>query len=525
MTIVAVIPAHNEEVYLRDIIKKARSYVDEIIVVDDFSDDATAFIATSMDDVNLVRHDKFLGKAEALRTGFQEAYKLKPKIIVTLYPNGCHNPDEIPKLLEPIFWLQSDVVTGELKGHESMPVVLIDKNGKGQQTIVEDTFYISESRYAGFSAFSSNTFDVLKFDGTQVPVEYSLLKDVQDAGLDVKGVEVSIFVSAENAVLHEHKIGVVIPAYNEEKLIRATVEGIPPYVSRIFVINDASIDSTAQVLESIKDPRLHVITHEINQGVGAAILHGYKRALKENMDLIVVMGGDNQMNPDQLPKLLMPIIQGKADYTKGNRLLSKEFRGGMSKWRLFGNSILTMINKISSGYWHIMDPQNGYTAISRKALSGIDIDTLFTYYGYCNDMLVKLNTFGFRTLDITMPARYGQEKSSIKYSKFMFHVSVMLFRKFLWRLKMKYMILSFHPLVFFYTLGMILVPIGLLFGAYIFAAKLFIGWPVSPNSPLLDALLLITGIQFTLFAMLFDMQESDKSMRDSETDFRSVAWN
>lgn len=406
-----------------------------------------------------------------------------------------------------------------------MPVVLIDKNGKGQQTIVEDTFYISESRYAGFSAFSSNTFDVLKFDGTQVPVEYSLLKDVRDAGLDVKGVEVSIFVSAENAVLHEHKIGVVIPAYNEEKLIRATVEGIPPYVSRIFVINDASIDSTAQVLESIKDPRLHVITHEINQGVGAAILHGYKRALKENMDLIVVMGGDNQMNPDQLPKLLMPIIQGKADYTKGNRLLSKEFRGGMSKWRLFGNSILTMINKISSGYWHIMDPQNGYTAISRKALSGIDIDTLFTYYGYCNDMLVKLNTFGFRTLDITMPARYGQEKSSIKYSKFMFHVSVMLFRKFLWRLKMKYMILSFHPLVFFYTLGMILVPIGLLFGAYIFAAKLFIGWPVSPNSPLLDALLLITGIQFTLFAMLFDMQESNKSMRDSETDFRSVAWN
>jgi len=524
LTIVAVIPAYNEEVYVRDIIKKARSYVDEIIVVDDCSDDATAFIATSMD-ITLVRHDKPLGRAEALKTGFQEAYKLKPKIIVTLYPNGCHNPDEIPKLLEPIFWLQSDVVTGELKGHESMPVILIDKNGEEQQTVVEEAFYLSESRYAGFSAFSSNTFDVLKFDGTQVPVEYSLLKDVQDAGLDVKGVEVSIFVSDEHAVLHERKIGVVIPAYNEEKLIRITVDGIPPYVSRIFVINDASTDSTAQVLESIKDPRLHVITHEINQGVGAAILHGYKRALKENMDLIVVMGGDNQMNPDQLPKLLMPIIQGKADYTKGNRLLSKEFRGGMSKWRLFGNSVLTMINKISSGYWHIMDPQNGYTAISRKALSGIDIDTLFTYYGYCNDMLVKLNTFGFRTMDVTMPARYGQEKSSIKYSKFMFRVSGMLFRKFLWRLKMKYMILSFHPLVFFYTLGMVLVPIGLLFGAYIFASKLFLGWPVSPNSPLLDALLLITGIQFTLFAMLFDMQESDKSMQDSETDIRGVVWN
>jgi len=524
LTIVAVIPAYNEEVYLRDIIKKARSYVDEIIVVDDCSDDATAFIATSMD-ITLVRHDKSLGRAEALKTGFHEAYKLNPKIIVTLYANGCHNPDEIPKLLEPIFWLQSDVATGELKGHECIPVILIDKNGKNQQAAIEEVCDISGNRFAGFSAFSSNTFNVLKFNETNFPVEFSLLKDVQDAGLDVKGVEVSIFVSDEYAVLHERKIGVVIPAYNEEKLIRITVESIPPYVSRIFVINDASTDSTAKVLESIKDPRLHVITHETNQGVGAAILHGYKRALKENMEIVVVMGGDNQMNPDQLPKLLMPIVQGKADYTKGNRLMSKEFRGGMSKWRLLGNSVLTMINKISSGYWHIMDPQNGYTAISRKALSGIDIDTLFTYYGYCNDMLVKLNTFGFRTMDITMPARYGQEKSSIKYSRFMFRVSVMLFRKFLWRLKMKYMILSFHPLVFFYTLGMILVPLGLLFGSYIFVAKLLLGWPVSPNSPLLDALLLITGIRFTLFAMLFDMQESDKSMQGGETDVRSVSWN
>ena len=524
MTIVAVIPAYNEEVYLRDVIKKTRSYVDDIIVVDDGSDDATSFIATSMD-TKLIRHEKTLGRAEALKTGFQAAYKVKPKIIVTIYPNGCHNPDDIPKLLEPIFWLQSDVVTGEFKGHECMPVILIDKNGKKQQAVIGEACDFSESQYVGFSAFSSNTFDILKFDGAKVPVEFSLLKDVQDAGLGVKTVQVAMFASDEYASLYAKRIGVVIPAYNEEKLIKVTVDGIPPYISRIYVINDSSTDSTAKVLESIKDSRLYVITHETNQGVGAAILHGYKRALKENMDIIVVMGGDNQMNPDQLPKLLIPIVQGKADYTKGNRLLSKEFRGGMSKWRLLGNSILTMINKISSGYWHIMDPQNGYTAISRKALSGIDIDTLFTYYGYCNDMLVKLNTFGFRTMDITMPARYGQEKSSIKYSKFMFRVSRMLFRKFLWRLKTKYVILDFHPLVFFYALGMILVPLGVLFGMYIAVAKLFLGWPVSPNSPLLDALFLITGIQFILFAMLFDMQESDKCMRDGEIETNNGAWN
>jgi glycosyltransferase involved in cell wall biosynthesis len=524
LTIVAVIPAYNEEVYLRDVIKKTRSYVDDIIVVDDGSDDATSFIATSMD-TKLVCHPKPLGRAEALKSGFQEAYKVKPKIIVTIYPNGCHNPDDIPRLLEPIFWLQSDVVTGEFKGHECMPVILIDKNGKKQQTVIGETCDFSESQYVGFSAFSSNTFDTLKFDGTNVPVEFSLLKDVQDAGLDVKTVEVGMLTNDAHAVLYSKKIGVVIPAYNEEKLIKITVDGIPPYISRIYVINDASTDSTAKVLESIKDSRLHVITHEVNQGVGAAILHGYKRALKENMDIIVVMGGDNQMNPDQLPKLLMPVIQGKADYTKGNRLMSKEFRGGMSKWRLFGNSILSLINKISSGYWHIMDPQNGYTAISRRALSGIDIDTLFTYYGYCNDMLVKLNTFGFRTMDITMPARYGQEKSSIKYSKFMFRVSRMLFRKFLWRLKMKYMVLDFHPLVFFYALGMTLVPLGVLLGLYIGATRLFFGWAVSPNFLILDALLLITGIQFTLFAMLFDMQESDKRIQNGEIEAQNGNWN
>jgi hypothetical protein len=125
-------------------------------------------------------------------------------------------------------------------------------------------------------------------------------------------------------------------------------------------------------------------------------------------------------------------------------------------------------------------------------------------------MLVKLNTFGFRTVDVTMPARYGQERSTIKYGNYMGKVSIMLFRKFLWRLKMKYMILSFHPLVLFYILGMILVPAGVLLAIYIILAKFLMGWAVSANLPLMDALFLIMGIQFTLFAMLFDMQENNR---------------
>jgi glycosyltransferase involved in cell wall biosynthesis len=525
MTIVAVIPAFNEEVHIHDVIKKAKHYVDEIIVVDDCSKDATGFIAQSLG-ARLVSHESNMGRSEALRSGFKAARELNPRIIVTLYANGYHNPEDIPRLVEPIYWLQADVVFGNslYKQHDVLSL-LNDNNNDGNDgndggELVFDTVINKEliTQCMGFTAFSSNTFDSLTFHENGTTVELSLLKDARNAGYDIRMLPASRLFDHDLDIFQEYRIGVVVPAYNEEQLIKVTVNGIPEYVDRIYVINDCSTDSTAEVLESIEDPRLHVISHAVNQGVGAAILHGYQQSLKENMDIVVVMGGDNQMNPMQLPNLLMPIIEGKADYTKGNRLLSEEFRVGMSKWRAFGNGLLTMITKIASGYWHIMDPQNGYTPISRKALSNMDLHNLYTYYGYCNDMLVKLNAFGFRTIDVTMPARYGQERSTIKYSNYMGKVSIMLFKKFLWRLKMKYMILSFHPLVLFYIFGMILVPLGVLLGGYILIAKLLLGWTVSTNLPLLDAVFLITGIQFTLFAMLFDMQEGNCTMNNPRSD-------
>ncbi len=185
----------------------------------------------------------------------------------------------------------------------------------------------------------------------------------------------------------------------------------------------------------------------------------------------------------------------------------------MSKWRSIGNGILTLITKIGSGYWHIMDPQNGYTAISRNALAVIDLDSIYPYYGYCNDMLVKLNTFEMRVMDVVMPARYGRERSKIRYSRYIMKVAPMIFTRFLWRLKTKYMVLDFNPLVFFYAASMVLVPAGVLFSMWIFYHK----WnriPVSVNFPLLDVFILLMGLQFLLFAMLFDMQaDNSRSSR------------
>ena len=310
----------------------------------------------------------------------------------------------------------------------------------------------------------------------------------------------------------EHKIGVVIPAYNEENHIKDTVETLPDFVDKIYVVDDGSTDKTAEIVKMSADQRVHLLQHEVNKGMGAALVSGYKAALKDEMDVVVKMDGDNQMDPEQLPNLLEPIIEGKADYTKGNRLLNPEYRSGMTKWRFFGNSMLTFLTKIGSGYWQMMDPQNGYTAVSRRVLERINLDSIYPYYGYCNDILAKLNVYGYRVMDIVMPARYRNERSSIKYSEYIVKVSLMLLRNFFWRLKMKYVVLSFHPLVLFYMLGIVLTPTGLFGGLFTLYYKYVMGGSLFVRG-ILSLLVFILGVQFLLFAMLFDMQVNDREGR------------
>lgn len=236
-----------------------------------------------------------------------------------------------------------------------------------------------------------------------------------------------------------YKLAIVVPAYNEEKLIADTLKGMPVDADRIYVIDDGSTDATNQFSTNVSNERISVIRHQQNQGVGAAIVSGYKQALHDGMDVAVVMAGDNQMHAQHLPELLEPIIQGKADYTKGNRLSSYVLCNGMSKWRLFGNLVLTSLTQIASGYWGIKDPQNGYTAITSDTLRKLTLDKVYPRYGYCNDLLIKLNVTGCRVGDVDIPARYGKEKSKLQYDVFIFTVLPLLLRGFLWRLWMKYL--------------------------------------------------------------------------------------
>ncbi|MHB1152952.1 MAG: glycosyltransferase family 2 protein [Eubacteriales bacterium] len=235
-------------------------------------------------------------------------------------------------------------------------------------------------------------------------------------------------------------VGVVVPAYNEELLIEKVIAAMPDYVDKIYVTDDCSTDQTYITAKSMNEPRLNLTHHPINKGVGAAIVTGYKQALKDETDIVAVMAGDNQMDPAELSKLLDPLAEGVADYSKGDRLSKSGLSAGMSRWRKFGNKILTGLTRISSGYRMIQDPQNGYTAITKETLRCLDLDKIYPRYGYCNDMLAKLNVIGAKVIDVQIPARYLDEKSKIKYGSYIRKVSLLLLKNFLWRIAKQYIV-------------------------------------------------------------------------------------
>lgn len=309
----------------------------------------------------------------------------------------------------------------------------------------------------------------------------------------------------------KHTIGVVVPALNEENLIADTIRSIPSYVDRIYVIDDGSTDRTLEIVADCarRDGRIIPIKHERNRGVGAAIVSGYKQCLQDRIDIAAVLAGDNQMDTKYLPRILDPIVWGVADYTKGNRLYTSDLKKGMSAWRSLGNYTLTFLTKMASGYWYVMDPQNGYTAISKQSLMGLDLDFIYPGYGYCNDLLVHLNVNNSRVVDVVHPARYGKEQSKIRYGKYMVRLSKLLLRDFIWRINTKYAMRGFHPLVLFYIFGIALSLFGA--GGLVYAAiyKIFLEGEFFVRG-ILSLVVFIIGLQFLFFAMIFDMQQKSR---------------
>jgi glycosyltransferase involved in cell wall biosynthesis len=301
----------------------------------------------------------------------------------------------------------------------------------------------------------------------------------------------------------------VVPAYNEERQIGKVLETMPAFVDHIIVVDDHSADATIERCQEWQDRlsnRLTIIAQPKRGGVGAAITSGYKRSVDLGLDVVAVMAGDGQMDPNDLTLIIEPVTSGKADYSKGNRLFTGEAWRKTPAVRYLGNAFLSMLTKIASGYWHVADSQSGYTAISRAALQSLDLERVYPSYGYPNDLLVRLNINNFRVADVPVHPRYGiGERSSMNVFKVMPTVSLLLFRGFMRRLFLKYVIKDFHPLVFFYFFGITFLIAGIILGLLESVLKIFTGG-IAIATIVLVALLLVTGLQFLLFAMWFDME-------------------
>jgi glycosyltransferase involved in cell wall biosynthesis len=310
------------------------------------------------------------------------------------------------------------------------------------------------------------------------------------------------------------KICTVVPAYNEGGQIKRVIETMPDFVDTIVIVDDCSSDDTAKIVagHSEAESKIVLLRHKVNQGVGATLATGYKWAHDKSFDAVVRMDGDGQMNPDDLPALLDPVVEGRADYAKGNRLFTGEAYRKIPKIRYFGNAFLSLLTKIASGYWHVADFQSGYTVINKTVLTTIDWDKMYHHYGQPNDLLVRLNVYNFIVADVPVEPVYNVgEQSGINIPKVVFTISWMLMRMFFWRMKEKYVIRDFHPLIFFYTLGGVFgIVTILLFG------RVFYYWIFTNYIPAINALAAMFSFMssslFSLFAMWFDM-EANKDLK------------
>jgi glycosyltransferase involved in cell wall biosynthesis len=219
-------------------------------------------------------------------------------------------------------------------------------------------------------------------------------------------------------VLDGKRVAVVVPAHDEERLIAETIGSIPDFVDRVYVVDDKSKDGTVAAVRAIADPRVQLIEHERNVGVGGAIVTGYKRARDDRIDVTAVMAADAQMDPGDLEKLVSPVARGEVDYANANRLFTGQAWDVIPRYRYLGNAVLSMLTKIASGYWHVADSQSGYTAISVEYLDLLDLDRIYQRYGFPNDMLVHLNVVNARVRDYPSRPIYGVgERSGIRLRK------------------------------------------------------------------------------------------------------------
>lgn len=315
-------------------------------------------------------------------------------------------------------------------------------------------------------------------------------------------------------------IAVVIPCYRVARHVEAVLAGIPPWIDHILVVDDCCPENSGAVAESraILDPRIQVLRHPENRGVGGATVTGYRRALELGCDMVVKMDGDGQMDPAELPRLVEPLRTGRVDYAKGNRFRHFAQLAAMPKARLLGNSVLSFLVKAASGQWRIMDPTNGYTAIHRRALAQLDLDRLSPRYFFESDLLIALGMARLPVADVPMPARYGDETSSLRIGRALLDFPPLLLRRFLGRVAMQYFVADFSIASLYLLVGTLAVAFGFILGAAEWIRSVESGVPRSAGTVMLVAMPVIVGVQFLLQAIAHDIAAAPKPRTDRGED-------
>lgn len=301
-------------------------------------------------------------------------------------------------------------------------------------------------------------------------------------------------------------VAVVIPAYKVTRHVEAVIATIPAWVQRIYVIDDACPDGSGRLVEaSVVDPRVTVIYHEENRGVGGAVMSGYMAAIRDGADVMVKIDGDGQMDPSLIANFINPILLGEADYTKGNRFFDLESIRSMPKLRLFGNAVLSFLTKISSGYWNIFDPTNGYTAIHREVAAMLPFDKISSRYFFETDILFRLNTVRAVVTDIPMTAKYADEVSNLKISRIVGDFLLKHLRNFGKRIFYNYYLRDLSLASIELPVGMALFAWGIVYGVMHWAESATLGVSTPAGTVMLSALPIILGGQLILAFLAYDI--------------------
>lgn len=311
--------------------------------------------------------------------------------------------------------------------------------------------------------------------------------------------------------LKAHKIAVVVPCYRVKAHIENVIASMPDFIWKIYCIDDACPDGSGDYIrKNVKDKRVEILTHNTNQGVGGAVMTGYGQALRDGADIIVKIDGDGQMDPALIGSFIRPILDGSCDYAKGNRFYRIEDVMAMPGVRLFGNAVLSFVTKLSSGYWNLFDPTNGYTAIHAGVLSELPLEKVNKRYFFESDMLFRLNTLHAVVQDIPMRAVYGPEDSNLKIGGILLPFLAGHSRNFLKRIVYNYALRDFNIASIELLLGIVLFVFGLVFGVTQWSWSAAAGTEASAGTVMLSALPVITGLQLLLSFLQYDIHATPR---------------